>query len=912
MNLNQPYYIEPRKGEGHISLDGTWDFIWKDEAVETPDSLEWKYSAELPKSVYYNLFETGILPDPYKAKNSLQYHWVDEKVWYYHRKFYVPSSFAGRNIFLCFDGVAYYCKVWINGELIGEHEGMFGGPVADIEELVKFDCENEIVVEVKACNYGNKENFNPYNHAGNNTQIIPWNIARDHLTTNADFIVVGIWNHIRIEAVDKLHISRPYLYTKEIMEDSAKLWLEFQIADGTLQELKPYYGYEERSLYNRAFDSGISGAVKNEKVHIEIEVVDEDGNVACLEQFDEPLTDFENLMMNDNFHELQFVEREILIENPRLWYPNGMGEQPLYDVNIRLYYNGQLCDEQSFKTGIRTFTAGRTAAKRYRTRWNDFAFKINGRDFFLKGINWMPVDYLYNIDPKEYEWCLMLAKNAGIQLLRVWNGGGMPETDLFYSLCDKMGIMVWQDHFICNTGKSDHLPHQILESQSAYNIYRIRNHTSLVIHCGGNEFNPYSVWNAASMFVISRIVKDLDPARIYHYTTADRGSAHIYQDMEPVWYRHAYKEISFVGESGIHSFPSYNSLKKLIRKEESEHLIESLESEEFRENFPELLHHFTEYNPERIPRMMSRTSHISKTDGCTLKELCEASQSQAYEFYTLMIQALREHYPKCGGVMPWVFKRHWTTVGIQTVDGMGQPGYPYYAVKNAFTPVNVCLCLQWSVIAPYEEIPLKVKIFKQNNDVITGSTVSVTVYTPDMTVASKQEVIWDESVQEIEFQSFVPDEMYVDKAFLIEADVKKDNCCLSRTVYFISCTSMLADAETYAKYRRKPENTLFFHDGPWLKPGIQSGRKATLKILDVSETMEGNYTHQYVTIKNIAEVSAYPVIIETESTRFYADDNFFMLEPEEQKTVCITMESEKLEKKEKITISAWNSESITL
>lgn len=912
MNLNQPYYIEPRKSEWHISLDGTWNFIWKDETVESPDSIEWKYSAELPKSVYYNLFEAGILPDPYKAKNSLQYYWVDEKIWYYRRKFYVPSSFIGRNIYLCFDGVAYYCKVWVNGVLLGEHEGMFGGPVVNIEGLVKFDCENEIIVEVKACNYGNKDYFDSWNDDGNNTQIVPWNIARDRVTTNADFIVVGIWNHIRIEAVDKMHISRPYLYTKEIMGDYAKLRLEFEISDGSQQEIKPFYGYEANCDYNRAFDGGISGAVKDEKVHIEIEILEEGGDVVCFDQFDEPLTDFKKLMMDDRFHELQFVEREIIIQNPRLWYPNGMGEQPLYDVNIRLYYNEKLCDMQSFKTGIRVFTAGRTAGKRYRLRWNDFRFKINGKDFFLKGMNWMPVDFLYNIDPKEYEWCLRLAKNAGIQLLRVWSGGGMPEADLFYSLCDRLGIMVWQDHMLFNMNKSDHFPQQILESQEAYNLYRIRNHTALVIHCGGNEFNPYSERNAATMFVISRIIKDIDPERIYHYTTADRGSAHTYLDMEPVWYRHAYKEMPFMGESGIHSFPSYISLKKLLRKEECESPIESLENEKFKENFPELLHHFTEYHASRIPRMMSRASHINKVKGCTLKDLCEATQAQAYEFYTLMIQAMRENYPRCGGVMPWVFKRHWTTVGIQTVDGMGQPGYPYYAIKNTYAPVNVCLCLQWSVIAPYEEIPLKVKIFNQNNEMFTESTVSVTVYEPDMTVACRQEVILNESTHEIEFQSFMPDEMYIDKAFLIEVDMKKDNSCLSRTVYFISCTSMLADSEIYTMYRTQQEKNLYFHDGPWLKPCIQSAKRARLEIVNTLEVMEGHYTHQHVTIKNVAEISAYPVIIETESIRFYADDNFFMLEPGEQKTVCITMERDKLKEGEKITISAWNSESIAL
>lgn len=906
MELNQPYYIEPRKGKEHIDLSGKWDFIWSDEIVDELGMLEWKYSATLPKSLYYNLFEAGILPAPYESTNSLKYDWVDEKIWYYRKKFYVSGELKNRNMYLCFDGVAYYCRVWVNGTLLGDHEGMFGGPVVDIEHCVRFDSENEIIVEVKACDYAEKERFDAWNKDGENTQIVPWNIARDRFTTKGDFIVVGIWNNVRIEALQKLHISRPYLFTKEINEEYARLSLEFELADGTQNELKPYCGYEASDRYNRAFDAGLSGAVTEKSVHIEIEICAE-GKEVYGEAFDEALLDYEHLMMNADFKELQFITREILIPNPRLWYPNGMGEAFLYDVSIRVYQEHKLCDEQSFKTGIRLFEAERTAGRKYRTRWNDFHFKINEKKFFLKGINWMPIDFLYNIDKDEYEWCLRLAKNAGIQMLRVWGGGGMPETDAFYSLCDELGIMVWQDHLLNNVNKADHYPQKILESQEAYNLYRIRNHASLVMHCGGNEFNPYSERNAAAMFVISRIIKDLDGSRIYHYTTADRGSAHTYLDMEPVWFRHVYKELPFMAESGIHSFPSYNSLKKLICESELEQPIERLDSEEFIETHPELIHHFTEFKPDRIPRMMARASHISRVSDCSVADLCEATQAQAYEFYTILIQAMRENYPRCGGVLPWVFKRHWTTVGVQVVDGLGQPTYPYYAVRNSFAPLNVCLCLQWSVIAPYEEIPLKVKVFNQNNADIDDAQIAVTVYYPDMSVAGIQVKRYSPDMDEFDFEPFRPGEKFEDKAFLIAADIIQNNQSISRTVYFIRCTSLLKDCEVWKRCREMPAPNLFFEKGPWLKDCIQNAPKAFLNCKNAAVSKDSKYVYVEVTLENCSETAAFPVVLNTESQRYMATDNFFLLNAKETKKIRITMEQKENTMDETITISAWNS-----
>lgn len=900
MNLNQPYYIEPR--ENSIDLGGEWDFFFSDNIVENITDDMYKHKTTLPKSIYHSLSEAGILPHPYKGANCKLYHWVDEKVWYYRKRFILNNADFCGNAFLCFDGIAYYCRVWVNGKLIGEHEGMFGGPVCDIYEILNLDGENEIVVEVKACNYGQKENFDPWNPHGENSQIVPWNIARDKFTTTGDFIVVGIWNRIRLELVEKYHISRPYVYTKKIEQDEADLFVEIEIADGFINELKPYYGYyDDCNGYTRAFDMGVTGKKRDDEIEICIDV--KDGDVSAYSSVDKvKLTDFEKSLLNPKYYELQFFSKDIKIKNPKLWYPTGLGEPFLYDVEITMKREGVVCDRHVIKTGIRTFEATRTGGEKMRTRWENFKFLINGRNFFLMGINWAPIDFLYSIDPAEYEWCLTLAKNAGVQMLRVWNGGGMIETDTFYELCDKLGIMVWQDHLIANTADTHSFPQDILESQEAYNIYRIRNHPSLVMHCGGNEFNPYNVGNAASMFVITRILRDLDPQRIFHYTTADRGSAHIYRDMEPVWYRHIYKQLPFLAESGINCFPSFKALWNLIDYEECKGILPDLMSAEFVKNYPELLNHFSEYKPYLIPKMMSRCSQIGNVKEFSLRDICEATQVQAFEFYQIMIEAMRENYPVCGGILPWLFKRPWATVGVQMVDGWGQPLHQYYAMQNAYKPLHICLCIEWTLIAPGEKVPLKVKIFNQDNIDLLNTKATITVYGPDMTVVFEKT---NEGCPEIDFGDFIPDDMYTDKCFLISVSLENEDKLLSRTTYFIKCTSILSDNEKYNQNRSKATENIYFDNGPWLKENISSAEQAMLDVKLLGKGKIGAYNYADIEIKNISQIAAYPVIIDADNkdVRTVTTDNFFLLKQGEVTTVRITFDKEA---EYKITVGAWN------
>lgn len=916
MKLNQPYYIDRRSGDARLDLSGRWELLYTDEPLDEPSGAEWKYETTLPKSLYFSLYEAGVLPHPYKGVNSREYHWVDEKIWYYRRRFTLERCGFDGCAFLSFEGISYYSRLWINGTLLGEHEGMFAGPIVEVDDYLNFNGENEIIVEVKAANYGCKENFN-LRGDDPTPQIAPWSAIRDTLSGDKQFIAMGIYNDVRLDFTERIHISRPYLYTSELSGGVATLKLEFEIADGAVRELRSYgISAETTCVSTNLYQQAFTGKRLDDSVTIRLALRERGTGRLVYESTDEEsLVDHDGLGLRDpRFKEFAFFTKTIRVENPRLWEPVGIGEPNLYELDIEMYYHGRLTDKQTVTTGIRTFEAKRTEGPKYRTGWNDFSFQINGKDFFLRGMNWMPVDYVLNLDPREYEWALTLAKNAGIQLLRVWSGGGIFETDLFYELCDKMGIMVWQDHRIANTSNTAGYDREVLESQEAYNIYRLRNHPSLVVHCGGNEFNPYHENNSATMFTITHLVKALDPSRVYYYASPDGGSSHCYNDMDPAWYYSLFKHLPLLAESGIHCFPTYHTLKELVREEETSGTLPDMLSASFVENYPELLHHFTEYQPDRAPRLLSRISQIGDLSKMTLEDMCEAAGAQSYEFYLLMTQAMAANYPVTGGVMPWAFKRPWSTIGVQLIDGGGRPTLPYYAVKCAYEPITVALDSGWSVIAPGEEVPLRVKLINHNHLNLDGGELTVTVYTPSLEIARENSVEIRDQISEIALESFIPDDSCRDRCFLVSADLRLGGTLRARSTYFKKCTSLLDDRELYRRHRESRAENLTFKNGPWLKSEIQNAKQGRLSLKALRRGVTGGYTYIDLRVYNDSAIPVYPVTFEVANggARFYATDNFFLMKPDECREIHLVCDGLNLSDTAEIEVRAWNAEAVKI
>src|SRR5262245_33838531 len=147
--LWRPYSITPRADRTrHYELNGEWRLGWRDAPIDRVEELanqrQW-INARVPATVQMALYYAGELPHPYYNLISEKYKWVNEKVWYYKRSFKTPADAKGNLSFLCFDGVDYFSRVWLNGKLLGRHEGMFGGPAVEVGDSLKAEAQNELV-----------------------------------------------------------------------------------------------------------------------------------------------------------------------------------------------------------------------------------------------------------------------------------------------------------------------------------------------------------------------------------------------------------------------------------------------------------------------------------------------------------------------------------------------------------------------------------------------------------------------------------------------------------------------------------------------------------------------------------------------------------------------------------------------
>lgn len=920
MKLGHPFYIEKRKNSAHLDLCGVWDFTYTDLPTAEISELNFNMQANLPKSTYLNLYEAGVLPNPYFGTNSHEYAWVDTKVWYYRKVFSIKEAIDAdkTDAFLCFDGLGYYSKVWLNGELLGEHEGMFGGPVVNVAD--KLVCgKNEIIVEAKAFNYFKQgdlrfwRGYVPTGWRSKISEIVPWNVARDEETSNGDFNVFGIWREVRVEILPKTHIARPYLYTKSLDGTNAQLELELSIATDKFNELDTILSAPDWN-FTFSYFNGLTGALSDDTVKIGVKLTDNDsGQVIYNETEDYTLYDYDKNGINEKFRECQFYKRTINLGNITPWYPIGLGEPKLYAVEITLKKNGAVLDTLNFNTGIRTIEQFESAGRKYRQRWEKYWFSVNGKRMFLKAINWTPLDYLFDTDKREYDWALEEIANCGIQLIRVWNGGGMPEEDYFYELCDRLGIMVWQDNFIANQTTPNWDEHT-LENQVCYNVFRIRNHPSLAVHCGGNEFSPYTAGNNASMFVIKRNLEDLDPTRKFYRTTPDGGSYHGYRNMDSSWLRKLFKELPFMAESGTHSTPNLKSLKQNIAEDELYKKID-ITSEDFVERFPGFHNRLCEYKRDKCLKMRSRASHYINLNDVTLKEFSEGINLSACEYYQFLIQSLRENYPKTVGVMPWVFKRNWTTVGVQLVDGMGEPVACYYTVKNAYAPKIVFAALENTIYAPGEEFTVPVKVINESGKAIDGR-VEIELYNKSLqkitSEVAKFTMDADTYMATALEHTVKLDSDVSDRHFYIRVNLYEGDRRTASSFYPLMCLERMADIETLKAYRETPNECINFIEGPFIKDEIAQ-TKANIDVKIIEKSQNGNRTTLKVSVT--ADAPCYPVMMEIaeDKTLSYQSDNYFFIDKGETRIIDMKIRNKGDNARElTLKVESWNAETVEI
>lgn len=650
-----------------------WRQAWKEEwsPKGCPPWGEW-IRACVPGDVIADTLDAGRIPHPYQDMNSLACEWLSERDWVYRKHFPVPDEWRGKQVRLRFDGVDYACEVYLNERLLGRHEGMFTPFEFDVSDILRFGEQNCLTVLL--------EHKPPVDVVQG--QIGWTNRARvwkSRFAYDWDWctrlVPLGIWQSVTLLATGGAWIE--------------EVWV------------RPRMTGKVAPVEVRARLRGTPQATGEWELRWYVE----DPNGHPVAQGSEPV------LLGDTVPTDLVTTLEIA--HPRLWYPNGMGEQPLYRLVVQLARGTQTSDAREVIFGIRTVRAIPNEGAPPDAL--PYTLEVNGRRVFVKGWNWTPHEQMYGrVRPERYERLLTLAKHAHCNLLRVW-GGGLLERELFYNLCDRLGIMVWQEFphsssGIQNTPPEDAEYLQYLEAQARQMIPLRRNHPSLVIWCGGNELMddhwvPLTDAHPA-LAKLKSLVQELDPDRIWLPTSASgpvegasvelagTGKMH---DVHGPWL--------YLGAEEHYRF--YNAIDPLYH---SEFGVEGAANPQVFERFispehrfppdatnPVWLHHGSWWiHREKLEKLFGGIED--------LPTFLRASQWMQAEGLRYAIEANRRRQWHCSGTSPWQFNEPFpNTACTNVVDYLGQPKPAYWWARRAYEPVHISLQYDKLTWQPAEE-----------------------------------------------------------------------------------------------------------------------------------------------------------------------------------------------------------------
>lgn len=634
-----------------INLNGEWQFRQLGQDAWQP--------ATVPGCVHTDLLEAGAIPDPYYRDNERDLQWIGETDWEYRRSFRVDAeALARERVLLRCAGLDTLATIWVNGLELGRTANQFRAYEFDVRDLLQAG-ENEIRIRFdSALNYGQAKLAERYIHSwsteehklpgGNYVRKSQCNFGWDW---GPKLVTCGIWRDIEVLAFDGARLGPLYI-------------LQAHSAD-------------EVGLTLRADLDGAAGAGASLRARVALA--------------GQPVAAGEVNASSGH------AELSLTVSDPQLWWPNGLGAQPLYDVEIELLQDGRMLDSAHKRIGLRELRLVREADE-----WGEsFAFECNGVRFFAKGANWIPADALVTrLTSEDYRGLIESARDANMNMLRVW-GGGIYEPDVFYDLCDEMGICVWQDFmFACATYPTfddDFMAN--VEVEARQQIQRLRHHASLALWCGNNEMEQGLVddeWTASAMswadysklfdVRLAEIVAELDPATDYwpgspHTPVGDRrdwndptsGDAHIWDvwhGMQPFeFYRTCLHR--FNSEFGFQSFPELATINTFA--EPQDHSI----------NSPIMEHH--QRSPSGNTRIITYLLDWFRlpTNFADQVRATQILQGMAIKY---AVEHWRRTMPRGMGTLYWQLNDCWPVASWSSLDYYGRWKALHYMARDFFAP----------------------------------------------------------------------------------------------------------------------------------------------------------------------------------------------------------------------------------
>lgn len=652
------------KRGGHmerIDLNGIFRLYTYDHnnAPNHPDLIDNEYiPATVPGNVELDYQNAGKLDDVMFGVGARAASVLEWKDFWYIREFEL-SQVPDKELWLHFDGVDTIAEYYLNGVQIGQSDNMLIGHCFDVTDSVQQGC-NTIAVHIRSSMaYAKQFEIRPYNvafpgcyenlHIRKSAMNYGWDISPRLLSA-------GIWKDVWLEVRDQARFKDVYLTTASVYDDVAVLVLSVNadIPDEYIGKCK----------------LTIQGQCCDHRFHAE--------------------------------YPLPFNSTTVYpyVHDARLWWPNGMGHQNLYDILLQIVCDDAVVAEYKLRYGIRKakLQFGEAVGEE-----GNFALYINNKLCRCRGANWVPVSLLHSQDSAGYEKAVRHFKDCNCNMVRVW-GGGVYEQDKFFDLCDQYGIMVWQDMMLaCHAYPMTDAFYKAMQAECEAVAKRIRNHPSLVLYCGGNETDwPYVCVgldpndDRISRGAIKETLYQFDPYRDYLPSTpyfsrefVKRNGGRFYLDLDEIkhertslpqehywWHREDFMEIreqnhKFISEIGYSGASDRAELDRYLS-----------EGYTFDDDISWQDHSYPTEGTRQCGINYLFTDVPDSDDDKILAS--QFYQAEAYKF-VIELCRMRDY---CNGVLLWTMRENWPSFSSAMVDYYDKRKKAFYAVKAANEPVQ--------------------------------------------------------------------------------------------------------------------------------------------------------------------------------------------------------------------------------
>jgi len=621
---------------------------------------EW-LAATVPGTVHTDLLANQKIHDPFWGTNEKNLQSIEDAGWEYRNVFSVDEkTFNQQNIELEFEGLDTYVKVFLNDSLILSADNMFRTWKASIKKYLKKN-DNVIFIRFESAVQKGKGLAKKLSYAlPGDEKVFTRKAAYQYgWDWGPRFVTCGIWRPVKIIGWDKIKITDIYAEQKSLNDSMAVFNFRFEV-DCASEDFYSFLVSGDRHISN------------------------------------------EDLVLVKTGH--QKISHEFTIRNPKRWWSNGIGDPFFYKFSCSVSSENRIIDTKNISVGLRTIEL----VQENDSIGKSFYFKLNGKPVFMKGANWIPADnFLPRVTKETYRQLLIEAKDAGMNMLRVW-GGGVYESDDFYSLCDSLGILVWQDFmFACVMYPGDIAFIKNVKAEAVDNVTRLRNHSCIALWCGNNEADEgWNNWGWQKQFSYSKkdsikiwsdyekifyqilpaVVDSLLPSSSYVSTSPMHGwgrkesllegDCHywgVWWGMEP-FEMYEQKIGRFMSEYGFQGMPSLNTFRKFCDEKDWSLQSESVKNHQKHPKGYETIQTYLERDYKQ-PKDFGNYIYIS--------QLLQA------EGIKTAIEEHRRNKPYCMGTLYWQLNDCWPVTSWSSIDYYGNKKALHYIVKKAYSKYHI-------------------------------------------------------------------------------------------------------------------------------------------------------------------------------------------------------------------------------